>query len=457
MPDDKITVFLADDNLIVREGVRALLNLQPDLEVVGVASDYDGIIEYYDALKTVERDEHGERMPPPQVLVTDIRMPPNFTSEGILAAKEVRRRYSGTGTVILSQYDDPEYAVSLLAEGAEGYAYLLKDRVGEGDQLAHAVRAVATGKSVLDPKIIEAMVRPVATGGLSPQDEDLLRLVAEGKPIKAIAAARNTTPAAAASDVEELFLQLAKDASSGTSGALKRLQSLHAAIIASEEVGETMQKLLPGGIAEKLRAEGMQVGDTERLIVTVLMSDVRGYSRIAEHTDPTQLAGQLNAHRQLLNDAILSHGGTVMQFTGDGVMAVFGAPFPQEDNADRALEAAIQMHVRQDVLNKDWEASSLTPFRLGVGLCTGEVAAALLGSDERLEYTLVGDTVNLSARLQDLARPGGQVVLSEATYQALSSAPENATKLDPTTVKGRDTLVNAYRIEALEVEGGGNG
>jgi adenylate cyclase len=410
MPDDKITVFLADDNLIVREGVRALLNLDSALEVVGVASDYDGIIE------TVERDEHGERTRPPNVLVTDIRMPPSFTNEGIEAAKEVRRRYSGTGTVILSQYDDPEYAASLLAEGAEGYAYLLKDRVGEGNQLGNAIRAVATGKSMLDPKIVEAMVRPVSTGDMSEMDEELLRLIAEGKPIKAIAAARNTTPAAAASDVEALFLKIAQGASAGASGALKRLQMLHTAIVDREEVGETLQKLLPGGIAEKLRAEGFQIGHSERLTVTVLMSDVRGYSRIAEHTDPTQLATQLNAHRALLNDAILTHGGTVMQFTGDGVMAVFGAPFPQHDHADRALDAALQMHVRQAVLNDEWTDRDLAAFRLGVGLSTGDVAAALLGSDERLEYTLVGDTVNLSARLQDMARPGGQVVLSETTY-----------------------------------------
>lgn len=448
MPDDKITVFLADDNLIVREGVRALLNLQPDIEVVGVAADYDEIITFYDGLKAAELGEQGERSAPPAVLVTDIRMPPNFTSEGIDAAKEVRRRYSGTGTVVLSQYDDPEYAAALLAEGSEGYAYLLKDRVGEGNQLANAVRAVATGKSMLDPKIVEAMVSPVATDALTPVEEELLRMVAEGKPIKAIAAARGTTPAAAAGDVEQVFLKIAKDASAGTAGALKRLQMLHAAIIDREEVGERLEKLLPGGIADKMRAEGMEPGHTERLTVTVLMSDVRGYSGIAERTDPTLLAGQLNNHRALLNDAILSHGGTVMQFTGDGVMAVFGAPFPQEDHADRALEAALQMHVRQDVLNDEWIEQSLTPFRLGVGLCTGEVAAALLGSAERLEYTLVGDTVNLSARLQDLARPGGQVVLSEATYLALSEQPE-AEKLDPTMVKGRETPVNAYKIEAV--------
>src|ERR1041385_5909331 len=125
----RITVFLADDNLIVREGVRALLALEPDIEIVGTAADYAGLVE-------------GAEAAAPQVLVTDIRMPPSFTREGIDAAKEVRKRHPGTGVVVLSQYDDPEYSISLLSEGAAGYAYLLKDHVADGDQLLKAIRAV---------------------------------------------------------------------------------------------------------------------------------------------------------------------------------------------------------------------------------------------------------------------------------------------------------------------------
>src|SRR6185369_7523972 len=145
----KITVFLADDSLLVREGVRALLAMQPDLDVVGVAEDFDGLVA-------------GAEESEPQVVVTDIRMPPNFQDEGIEAAKLVRMRNPGTGVVILSQYDDPEYAISLLADGAAGYAYLLKDRVGDGDQLVRAVREVATGGSMLDPVIVKAIVSPPA-------------------------------------------------------------------------------------------------------------------------------------------------------------------------------------------------------------------------------------------------------------------------------------------------------
>ncbi|MFN2569718.1 MAG: response regulator transcription factor, partial [Candidatus Dormibacteria bacterium] len=147
MLDQPISVFLADDNLIVREGVKALLSLEADLEVIGTAADYDGLVA-------------GAERAAPQVVVTDIRMPPSFQREGIDAAHEVRKRHPGTGVVILSQFDDPEYAISLLREGAAGCAYLLKDRVAEGDQLARAVREVATGGSMLDPRIVEMMVAP---------------------------------------------------------------------------------------------------------------------------------------------------------------------------------------------------------------------------------------------------------------------------------------------------------
>jgi class 3 adenylate cyclase len=178
--------------------------------------------------------------------------------------------------------------------------------------------------------------------------------------------------------------------------------------------------------------------------VTVLMSDIRSYSTIAEHADPSQLAGQLNVHRAAMNDAILGENGTVMQFVGDAVMAVFGAPFAQEDHADRAVAAALGMHAKQHAINAQWEAEGLPAFGLGLGLSTGEAAAALLGSEERLEYTLVGDTVNMSQRLQQLAA-AGETVLSEGTLAALRD-PVTTVPLPAQLVKGRDTPVVAFRL-----------
>jgi adenylate cyclase len=440
-PAGTISVLLADDNLIVREGVRALIERHHDLEIVGVAADYDEVVQ-------------GATLLAPHVLVTDIRMPPSFNREGIDAAKEVRKRHPGTGVVVLSQYDDPEYAVSLLAEGSAGYGYLLKDHVAQGDQLVDAIRAVASGGNALDPAIVDALIRPVTSdGGLTPAEEELLGMVAEGKPIKAIAAAKGLPPEAVDTEVEAVFVKLAEGVSAGTEGALQRLRLLHKAIVDREEQGETLSRLLPGGLAEKLRRDGRHIGETERVVVTVLMSDIRSYSTIAEHADPSQLAGQLNVHRAAMNDAILGENGTVMQFVGDAVMAVFGAPFAQDDHADRAVAAALAMHEKQAVVNDRWAKEGLPSFGLGLGLSTGEAAAALLGSEERLEYTLVGDTVNLSQRLQQLAE-AGETVVSEATLQAWQN-PRPTVPLPPQLVKGRETPVLAYKL--VGVAPGGEG
>lgn len=427
-----ISVFLADDNLIVREGVKALLDVEPDLDVVGVASDYDDLVR-------------GAEEANPQVVVTDIRMPPDFRREGIDAAQEVRKRHPGTGIVILSQYDDPEYVVSLLSNGAAGFGYLLKDRVGEGNQLARAIREVASGGSVLDPKIVEALAAPLRSDGvLTPDEEGLLQQVAEGTPIKAIAVNRGTTAAAIDTAIEDLFRKLAEGLTSGQTGSLERLKRLHRAIMDREEQGETLRRLLPGGVAEKLLAEGRHVGATEELMVTVLISDIRNYSTIAEHTDPSQLAGQLSEHRAAMSRAIIDEGGTVMMFIGDSVMGVFGAPVAIESHADHAFAAARAMHIAQSEINRSWEAGNLEPFEIGIGLSSGLVAGALLGSEERLEYTVVGDTVNLAQRIQQWAA-GGETVMSEATWTSLTSPPE-ADHLEPSSVKGRQALVAAFRF-----------
>jgi class 3 adenylate cyclase len=133
-----------------------------------------------------------------------------------------------------------------------------------------------------------------------------------------------------------------------------------------------------------------------------------------------------------------------MQFVGDAVMAVFGAPFPQRDHADRAVAAAAGMHALQAEINASWRTAGLPEFGLGIGLSTGLAAAALLGSEERLEYTLVGDTVNLAQRLQQFAS-AGETVLSSATRDVLSE-PVPLAALPAQRVKGRETPVMAFKV-----------
>jgi adenylate cyclase len=143
----------------------------------------------------------------------------------------------------------------------------------------------------------------------------------------------------------------------------------------------------------------------------------------------------------------------VMQFVGDAVMAVFGAPFEQEDHADHAVAAALAMHEKQQVINDRWYDEGLPSFGLGLGVSTGEAAAALLGSEERLEYTLVGDTVNMSQRLQQLAE-AGETVVSQGTVEAWR-CPRRTVALPPQLVKGRETPVVAYKLVDGARPGGG--
>ena len=183
---------------------------------------------------------------------------------------------------------------------------------------------------------------------------------------------------------------------------------------------------------------GQAIGETEELEVTVLMSDIRGYSGIAERADPSALARQLNEHRAEMNHAVLDAGGTVMQFVGDAVMAVFGAPVPLENHADRALRGGVA-HARAPggARTTGGRPRAWLPFGLGIGLSTGPVAAALLGSEERLEYTVVGDTVNLSQRLQDLARPAGSDRAQRGRrYTALTVAARRRRSSSPTSGQG---------------------
>jgi DNA-binding NarL/FixJ family response regulator len=150
-----IRVVLAEDNLLVREGVRRLLETRKDatIEVVASCGDLDSLIEAIDSQQ-------------PDVVVTDIRMPPTLTDEGLQIAARLRRTHPQVGVVLLSQFDAPVYARALLEEGSAGRAYLLKERVSDPEQLVGAIREVARGGSVIDPKVVETLV--AALGELVP-------------------------------------------------------------------------------------------------------------------------------------------------------------------------------------------------------------------------------------------------------------------------------------------------
>jgi len=174
-----IRLVIADDHLLVREGVRRLLETEPDIEIAAVCGDLDSLLAAVEA-------EH------PDVVVTDIRMPPGNADEGIQAAERLRTTHPNVGVVVLSQYATPSYALALLEGGSAGRSYLLKERVLEPEQLVSAIRAVAGGGSVIDPKVVEALVAEDARGEGSPlksltaRERDVLREMAAGKSNAAI-------------------------------------------------------------------------------------------------------------------------------------------------------------------------------------------------------------------------------------------------------------------------------
>jgi DNA-binding NarL/FixJ family response regulator len=196
-----IRLVLAEDHYLVREGVRRLLELRPEFEVVAVCSDLGSLLAAVEA----------ER---PDVVVTDIRMPPDGIDEGIQAAERLRETNPDVGVVVLSQYANPKYVLALLEGGSGRRAYLLKDRVSDVEQLAGAIHAVAEGGSVIDSKVVDALVAETARdeesplGQLTPRERDVLREMAEGKNNAAIAEALFLTERSVQKVIHSIFLKL---------------------------------------------------------------------------------------------------------------------------------------------------------------------------------------------------------------------------------------------------------
>jgi DNA-binding NarL/FixJ family response regulator len=196
-----IRLVLAEDNYLVREGVRRLLETRPDIEIAAVCGDLDSLLAAVDA----------ER---PDVVVTDIRMPPGDTDEGIQAAERLRATNPEIGVVVLSQYANPTYVLALLEGGTGRRAYLLKERVKDLGQLVNAIQAVAEGGSVIDPKVVEALVAENARAEESPlnqltrRERDVLREMAEGKNNAAIADALVLTERSVEKVIHSIFLKL---------------------------------------------------------------------------------------------------------------------------------------------------------------------------------------------------------------------------------------------------------
>jgi DNA-binding NarL/FixJ family response regulator len=197
----RIRVVVADDHVLLREGVSRLVAASDDFELAGSAGDLPEL------LALIGREQ-------PDVVVTDIRMPPTGTDEGIRAATWTRQHQPGTGVVVLSQYAAPGYALALLEHGSAGRAYLLKERIGSVDELARAIRAVAAGGSVIDPAVVDELVRSRARDSqhglalLTPRELEILAEMAQGKSNSAIATAVFVTERAVEKHTNSIFAKL---------------------------------------------------------------------------------------------------------------------------------------------------------------------------------------------------------------------------------------------------------
>jgi class 3 adenylate cyclase/CheY-like chemotaxis protein len=416
-----IRVVLGDDNVLVREGVRALLSICEGIEVVAMADDAPSLL--------AAANEHR-----PDVVVTDIKMPPNFQLEGIDCAHEIRSAMPGTGVVVLSAHDDDAYALALLGEGRSGLAYLLKDRLGRGDDLERAIREVVRGGSVIDPTIA---ARLSGQGQKADVDRELLDLMSQGMGYEAMAEALGTTQEAIDRMVTGLFQRLASE------GKVDEFKRLHSAVVDREASTRALRAFVPAQVADRIA-----VGETavqEEVEVTILFSDIRGFSTVAERLAAREVAGILARHLAAMAEVVSQHDGTIDKFAGDGVMAVFGAPDPLPDHAAVAIRCALAMQARQRQLNAEDQGLGRPPLGMGIGINTGVVVAGAVGGAGRLEYTVVGDAVNLAQRLQSNAE-AGQILASAATVAAAPDVPTEP--LGSIQVKGRREPVEAHAVQA---------
>jgi DNA-binding NarL/FixJ family response regulator len=198
---DQFRVVLAEDNYLVREGTRMLLEDTGRIAVVGTAANGEELVTTVAALE-------------PDVVITDIRMPPHHDTEGIQAAHRIRQSHPDTGVVVLSQYADGGYALQLFSDGTEGLGYLLKERVGDLDELLDAVETVAAGGSTIDPQVVEALVASRARQARSPlrtltiRESEVLREMARGRNNAGVAAALHISESAVEKHVSQIFSKL---------------------------------------------------------------------------------------------------------------------------------------------------------------------------------------------------------------------------------------------------------
>ncbi len=240
-------------------------------------------------------------------------------------------------------------------------------------------------------------------------------------------------------DRSDEFGQLAESFNRMTDGLAER-----------DKVRDLLDKNVSPEIAAQLMRDGAALGGEER-VVTILFADLRGFTPLSEDLQPHELIELLNDYLERMSSEIERHGGVIDKFIGDAIMAVFGAPLKQEDDADHALQSALAMEQALAKLNHELAAAGRPKLSIGIGINTAKVVAGNIGSHRRLNYSVIGDGVNVAARLETLTRTPEyrtNILVSAATIQAARG--NYATRsLGNVTVKGRREPVTLFAIDPL--------
>lgn len=226
-----------------------------------------------------------------------------------------------------------------------------------------------------------------------------------------------------------------------------RVNEMARGLAERERIREVFNLFTSPEIARKILADST-AGTGETRLVTLLFSDLRGFTRMAEQLPPEQVLKSINRYFSEMSAAVIEHGGIVLQYVGDEIEAVFGAPMDDPLHADKAVAAALEMRLRLAALNEERSLSGQEPLRHGIGVHTGKALAGLVGSKYKISYAMVGDTVNIASRIQEINKDlNSDILISEQTYHSLKVHREVSSPLT-VSVKGKTEVLNVYQLIA---------
>ncbi len=219
---------------------------------------------------------------------------------------------------------------------------------------------------------------------------------------------------------------------------------------AQEVQRNKLEQFFPPAVSRKIQEEGnLAIVDRE---VTALFADISGFTHMSSTMEPREVIEMLNDYFEVMVEGIVfKHEGTLEKYIGDALFAIWGAPYPQPDKVDRAIQAAIEMQRAVLSLNQDWKEQGRKPIDIHIGINTGKVAAGNIGSERLIQYATIGDTTNVTSRICNVAQ-AREIVISESTYHKLENRNLPMEKMEPVKVKGKDEPLQLYRLLWDKVE-----